>query len=589
MVSAAMFSGTGWQHDLVAWLFTYLVHSSVLILGVWVLTRFIPKLSLDTKETMWRVALVGGLLTSLVQAGFGLTPLPGNFDMPEAMVARADESAAPVAAPVEAEEAVIERRVVEHQSGELVVTTVRESKPTVAGATVPLKASPWPWVVLGLVFAGSVFALGRLVLAARSLRKQLEGRRDVMEDPVLESHLALCAKAELKKRPKLTASPKVRSPLALMGNEICLPERAVDSLTPEQQQGMLAHELAHLIRKDPAWRFGVAIFEALFFFQPLNHLARRKLAEVAEFQCDDWAAEHTGSGVHLAKCLAEVASWLDGGPQQSAIMTAMAAPSSPIVQRITRLLGHPKARATGHAATRVAFAVFAVGAVAWFVPGVSYAQPRAVKATNVGVDDAGGVQFVDTSDGRWDRGTLHIDHGDEKVQVHVQAPKAAPPPPPEVPAIPAPPERGGDSLRIIIQGDAWGGFPFCMGTCGGGVLFDLHIDDDGGSLGLFGDLEGLENLDDLIEAEVERGLLGAFGHHGHHRDRLERARERSLRAAERARDAAERAHEAAERARGHRYPHGHEHHAEQERPSGWFGLMSQPEERPPEREELLEL
>jgi len=59
--------------------------------------------------------------------------------------------------------------------------------------------------------------------------------------------------------------------------------------------------------------------------------------------------------------------------------------------------------------------------------------------------------------------------------------------------------------------------------------------------------------------------------------------------AERARDAAERAHDAAERARGHRHPHGHEHRAEQERPSGWFGLMSQPEERPPEREELLEL
>ena len=248
------------------------------------------------------------------------------------------------------------------------------------------------------------------------------------------------------------------------------------------------------------------------------------------------------------------------------------------------MLGHPKARATGHAATRVAFAVFTIGAVAWFVPGVGYAQPKATKAASADTNDADAVQFVDTSDGRWDRGTLHIDHGDEKVQVHVQAPKAAPPPPPEVPAIPAPPERGGNSLRIIIQGDAWGGFPFCMGTCGGGVLFDLHIDDGGGSLGLFGD------LDDLIEAEVERGLLGAFGHHhGHHRDRLERARERSLRAAERARDAAERAHEAAQRARGHRHPHAHEHRSERERPSGWFGLMSQPEQSKPEREELLEL
>ena len=499
---------------------------------------------------------------------------------------------------VEPEEALVDRRVVEHQSGTLTITTVRERKESAVAAAVPLEPSPWPWVVLGLVLAGSVFALGRLVWAARRLRKQLEGRRDVMEDPVLESHLALCAKAELKKRPKLTASPKVRSPLALMGNEICLPERAVDSLSPEQQQGMLAHELAHLIRRDPAWRFGVAIFEALFFFQPLNHLARRKLAEVAEFQCDDWAAQHTGTGVHLAKCLAEVASWLDGGPPQTAIMTAMAAPSSPIVQRITRLLGHPKARATGHAATRVAFAVFAIGAVAWLVPGVGYAQPKAtaVEGGHTGSDRE--VAFVDTSDARWDRGTLHLDTGDEQVEVHVQAPKAAPPPPPEAPAIPSPPERHGDSLRIIIQGDTWGGFPFCMGPCGGGVLFDLHIG-DGDPLGLLEDLEDLEDLDDLIEAEVERGLLGAFGgyyhhgHHGHHgrRDRLERARERSERAAERAREAAERARDAAERVRQHHHRRGHhDHEASREQPSGWFGLMSRPAEpRTESGGELLEL
>lgn len=586
MVSAAMFSGTGWQHDVLGWMFTYLIHSSVLIVGVWVLTRALPRISLDTKETMWRVALFGGLATSLVQAGFGLTPLPGNFDMPDAMVAKADADGAPlVAAPASPGEQVVDRKIVEHRAGELTITTVREKKVAPAMAATghgPLQASSWPWIILGLVTAGSLFALGRLGLAGHRLRKQLQGRRDVIEDPVLETHLALCAKAELTKRPRLSASTKLRSPVALLRNEICLPERAVDSLSQLQQQGMLAHELAHLLRRDPAWRIGIAIYEALFFFQPLNHFARRKLNEVAEFQCDDWAARNTGTGVHLAKCLAEVASWLDGGPPSSAIVTAMAVPSSPIVQRITRLLGTTREHATGHTATRVAFTVFTLGAVTWFVPGVGYAQPSAhsdavpARGAEAGVD---GLRFVDRTDADYDQSTLLLQTDDESVQVHVRARKPAPPPPPE--SVPLAERERGDRLQITIRGGLWGGgVGWCGGMCGAGMFLDLEW--------LEG-LEALEGLDALIDTEVHEGLFGGRHHRPGEHWRAEADRARA--AADRARAAAERARAAASRAR-RRHDRDHRSHdrrdaaspPEAEEPSsstrGWFGLMRDEEAKP---------
>ena len=537
MVSAAMFTGTGWQHDVLGWVFTYLIHSSVLIAGVWALTRALPRVSLDTKETMWRVALFGGLLTSLVQAGFGLTPLPGNVDMPDAMVARASTETSTATVVAEPTETLVDKRIVEHRTGDLTITTIREATPAAAAAVqAPLQASSWPWVILGLILAGSLFAVGRLAWSARQLNQQLTGRRDVMEDPVLEFHLGLCAKAELKKRPRLSASTKLRSPVALLRNEICLPERAVDSLSPQQQQGMLAHELAHLIRKDPAWRIGIAVFEAVLFFQPLNHFARRKLNEVAEFQCDDWAARNTGGGVHLAKCLAEVASWLDGGPQNSPVMTAMAAPSSPIVQRITRLLGNRNAP-TGHTAVRVAFTVLALGAVTWFVPGVGYAHPGAT-TREAGSVPAGptDVRFADLSNGAYDRSSVHIDNGQERVEVRVQARKPSPPPRPPELMVPNEPRRDhdGGGLQIIIRGGIWGGgFPCFLGACGQGLFLGMELDGPGG-------------LDGLIEQEIARGLLGViteppeWGMHSRDRDRARRHQERQERSAERARERAER-------------------------------------------------
>lgn len=554
MVSVAMFSGTGWQHDVLAWMFTYLLHSTVLITAVWVLTRVMSKLSLDTKETMWRVALFGGLLTSVVQAGFGLTPLPGNFEMPDAMVASsgvgedAGGSSGALGADRLAGETVVDKRIVEHRSGELLITTVREHKAAaVSSARGPLQASMWPWVILGLVGAGSLFALGRLALAARQLGKQLHGRRDVIEDPVLETHLALCAKAELKKRPRLSASSKLRSPVALWNHEICLPERAVDSLSQPQQQGMLAHELAHLIRRDPLWRVGIAAFEALFFFQPLNHFARRKLNEVSEFQCDDWAARNSGTGVHLAKCLAEVASWLDGGPEENVIATAMAAPSSPIVRRITRLLGDVKGRATGHPASRVAFTVFTLGAVVWFVPGIGYAQPASNTTTRLAAGERG-IRFEDTSDGAFDRSTVVLDTDQEQVRVQVEARRpAAPPPVPEAlfPDRSGEDRSGAERLQIVIRGGIWGGgFPFCMGACDAGLFLDLG----------------------WSEGAHHRGTRA-----------VQRAREHAERAQQRAARATERAHEARRRAEALPRRRGPEVRST---PSGWFGLLSGKTETP---------
>ncbi|MCX4247763.1 M56 family metallopeptidase [Paraliomyxa miuraensis] len=530
------------------WLSTYVVHSTALIAAVWLVTSVIPRLSLGTKEALWKVALLGPLLTATVHQVAGVPSVFGELPMPQALrtePAPSAPAAAPAAAPTEAP--VIERRIVRHRTGELEITAIRQRQPEAMVAPVAATAAPtpltlWPLVLLGLWIAGATFALGRLLWSARRLRKQLAGRRDVIEDPVLESFLDLCSKAGLRKRPRLTASPHLRSPIALGRREICLPERAVDSLNPQQQHGMLAHEMAHLLRHDPLWMVAAAVVEAVFFFQPLNHLARRKIQEVAEYQCDDWAARQSGTGVHLAKCLAEVAGWVEEGPPvgPAATVVAMADRSSPIVRRITRLLHERRKGGRVHPVGRVALTVGTLGLVIALVPGVTQAKggeapttaPTPMLALASTSHEPRTVIFEDHSDGAHDRSRVRLHAGDEIVEIEVQAPRPLPAPPP-------PPEPPRERVEIMIHGHfgsvwpwGWGGGWLGMGMLD---LGDLEVIVEGSDpfANPFAWSEDLERAHGRIERAQERAERA--------RERAERARERALEHAERARERAERA------------------------------------------------
>ena len=64
----------------VAWLATYIVHSTLLIGTVWGFTRACQLDSL-TRSLLWKLALVGGLFTATLQTGLGVRPLLGQLAM----------------------------------------------------------------------------------------------------------------------------------------------------------------------------------------------------------------------------------------------------------------------------------------------------------------------------------------------------------------------------------------------------------------------------------------------------------------------------------------------------------------------------
>ncbi|MEM7308196.1 MAG: M56 family metallopeptidase [Planctomycetota bacterium] len=60
-----------------AWLLTYLIHSTLLLGGTWLVVSR-RRLEASWQDRLWKLALVGGLITATVQVGAGLEPFGGR-------------------------------------------------------------------------------------------------------------------------------------------------------------------------------------------------------------------------------------------------------------------------------------------------------------------------------------------------------------------------------------------------------------------------------------------------------------------------------------------------------------------------------
>src|SRR5438093_11915098 len=327
--------------SLLAWLLTYLIHSTVLLGVAWLVTRR-RRLEPAASDVLWKVALLAGLLTGTIQSRLDLSA-PAAVTLPAATPPRTAALGRPAAPATE----------------DPVNPGTPGSRPGSVGPT-PSRAPSLPLVV---VLLWGAIALGwplhyvarRLILVGR-----LADRRTVSDGPLAATLAELQRTAGYRRRVHLTMARTISSPVALGLSEICVPELALSDLGSEQQRTMLAHELAHLARCDSVWLAGASLIERCFFFQPLNRLARRELETTAEYLSDEWATRKTGSAVALAKCLATVAEWIQASPLGVPV-AGLAERRSFLVSRIARLL---EGRLPSSPASRRGWAVAAALGVA---------------------------------------------------------------------------------------------------------------------------------------------------------------------------------------------------------------------------------
>jgi beta-lactamase regulating signal transducer with metallopeptidase domain len=90
---------------------------------------------------------------------------------------------------------------------------------------------------------------------------------------------------------------------------ILLPIAALASLTPDQVEAILAHELAHIRRHDYAVNVLQTLAETLLFYHPAVWWVSKRIRVEREHCCDDIAIGICGDPVGYAQALAELESW----------------------------------------------------------------------------------------------------------------------------------------------------------------------------------------------------------------------------------------------------------------------------------------
>jgi beta-lactamase regulating signal transducer with metallopeptidase domain len=173
------------------------------------------------------------------------------------------------------------------------------------------------WLVLPVYALGLMVCLTRLVIGL-----VLTFRLYLSTAPV---------QADWARGRRIRVSAALKSPASL-AQTILLPAD-FPCWSAAKRQAVLAHEAAHIARRDFFVQLAASVHCALFWFSPFAWWLRAKLTEVAEVASDEAAARHLNDPLLYAEILLEVARGARGAP----LIIAMA--KGPLIQqRIDRLL-----------------------------------------------------------------------------------------------------------------------------------------------------------------------------------------------------------------------------------------------------------
>lgn len=454
---------------LAAWLLTLALHAGVLLAAAWALDRGALRARPAWRELLWRVALFGGLLTATVHS---LTEMPTSAHFIVAKTNAPAGEAAPTGVSLQAARSAQGAPAsTSFARGAMAASAANAAAAANASRNdaswIPaswISSLPHPsWSLLLVMawFAGVLLASTRMLVSWLRLERALAQARPLHDASIASAAAALAIQANTL-TPRLLVLDELASPIAVRGRSIALPRWALDLLDAGQVRAMLAHETAHLARRDPAWKLATAAWCAVLWFLPLAPLARRRLDEIAELACDAWAARHLGDGRPLAECLAECAQRCTGFDPELA--PAMAHRDSPLLQRIDHLIeGVPL--------------------------NISISVPRAGIVASLSLALA-----------------VALLPGFGVASATAQPAVAPPPPPPAAPSPPAPPPppplpTGGMGHHVHISGKA--------GTRHDSVIIEVSDTRHGYSAKIEGDVEFTGNDDDI--ATLSEGGTASFG------------------------------------------------------------------------------
>ena len=386
---------------------TYVIHSTVLLAGVWLLVRFIRTPS--SKSRLWKWALVAPCLTTVVQlsfaTGFEFT-MSDRTDEPAAveLLSRLPEPEAQTKALTgRASDAPLVFSPIENtETGHLHTQPTVPAMATAIGSQTHVApevqtqelVSGSSWLLIAVSCVTGILLVRSACLALRLrvwLRRTTKRANGELERTVqsFASDLGIRRTVHL-----VTGDVVEPCSLGIFRWLIVLPTECESRLTQGELNALIGHELAHLANRDPVWLWTGRLIGDLFWFQPLNRVASKQIRKLSEFLSDEWATSRSVSPVDLASCLTVVAEWTSGSRSPQFVSSATGHPST-LVERVERLVAEKSVsgrRTNRKAIVGVWIAACTVGLIA-ILPRATWSTTRQ-PSTPVDTDAASVPGFI---------------------------------------------------------------------------------------------------------------------------------------------------------------------------------------------------
>jgi beta-lactamase regulating signal transducer with metallopeptidase domain len=211
--------------------------------------------------------------------------------------------------------------------------------------SVALRAGGRPWfAVLAWIWGAGIILFGS------SYVYRIFRFRCVLRVAGPPSIAVLCMAERIAKRFGMRRTPPIRmlpvciSPLVWslgVRTRVLLPSALFEQLNPAAQEAILAHELAHVQRKDHWIRLLEMALTTLFWWHPIVWWAVRRLQELEDQCCDSAVVRMTSQAESYAAALLDTLDFLSDRSTTAPLGAAAARSSVSMARRITMLKIRP--------------------------------------------------------------------------------------------------------------------------------------------------------------------------------------------------------------------------------------------------------
>lgn len=266
-----------------------LLHSSIwgglVIVGVLILFRVSPAISPRLKVWIWRFVTVKLLLLFCWPESWRIPVTAGSGDSVvrwQAFTASSTQAPPKPGTPSDPTAAITNPTSAPHE-------------PTASRTRYGQGFTTSEWLV-SLWLAGVLLHLARTGIQLQETQRLRHSSQRTEDQEFILLLNDLAKRMKISPPPGLKVHPGVRSPqvLGIFRPEILVSPSFSRTLSPDELQMVLAHELAHVGSRDLVWAWLRRLTEALYFFHPLVWRAGHEAALDEEKACDTRALDVTG-------------------------------------------------------------------------------------------------------------------------------------------------------------------------------------------------------------------------------------------------------------------------------------------------------